>query len=356
MLESLALEKLNQAVESLKEEGFAWVQVRTQFDYSDLAEFGRARTVRREPTEEEQARIDALTAEMEAIEAEYEAYDEDTDESGEVYAQLEEKHDRIQWELDTLSESLEQFYPDGLAIAGAIVTIGYDGQLKIERGLVRKEDMKKLSSEQEERAGDMGGTGKSREEKPVHSEKLTRMLTAHRIAAIQAAMADRPEVALAVLVHRLAMQVFGNRHRSSRIVQINVEETHLKIDAAGQEGEELFACLLDQSQQDLLELLAVCTAASINTVSGRENTPPKEVAALMTALNLDMADWWEATPENYLSHVSKDRILSVVTEAVSPEKADAMRSLKKEQLVLRADEELSGRHWLPDNFKVKDNR
>ena len=58
---------------------------------------------------------------------------------------------------------------------------------------------------------------------------------------------------------------------------------------------------------DLHDLLAFCTAVSINTVSGRENTPSDDVAALMTALNLDMADWWEPTPENYLSHVSKDR-------------------------------------------------
>ena len=55
LLESLALEKLNQAVEPLKEEGYAWVQVRTTFDYSDRAEFGQMRTIRREPTEEEQA-------------------------------------------------------------------------------------------------------------------------------------------------------------------------------------------------------------------------------------------------------------------------------------------------------------
>ncbi|SEO45351.1 hypothetical protein SAMN05216404_12310 [Nitrosospira multiformis] len=34
-----------------------------------------------------------------------------------------------------------------------------------------------------------------------------------------------------------------------------------------QEGKELFVWLLDQSQEDLLELLAVCTAASINPVS-----------------------------------------------------------------------------------------
>jgi ParB family chromosome partitioning protein len=369
LLESLALEKLNQAVESIKEEGYAWVQIRTQFDYSDLAEFGRIRTIRREPTEEEQARMDALDAEMEALQPEYEAYDEDADKSGELYRLIEEKADRIQAQLDTLDESLAVIYPDDLAIAGAIVTVSHDGQLKIERGLIRKEDMKKLPSGQE-------GRGKNSQEKTVHSEKLTRMLTAHRTAAIQAELMDRPEVALAALVHRLVMQVFGNRFRSSRIVQINVEETRLKsdaenieqsragmaieekrqrwkdkIEAAEREGKGLFAWLLDQSQQDLLELLAVCTAASINTVSSRENAPSDEVAALMSALSLDMADWWEATPENYLSHVSKDRILSVVTKGVSPDRADAMRGLKKDQLVLRADEELSGMRWLPDNLK-----
>jgi hypothetical protein len=36
-------------------------------------------------------------------------------------------------------------------------------------------------------------------------------------------------------------------------------------------------------------------------------------------VNLEMADWWETTLENYRSHVSKDRILEVVGEAVSPQ-------------------------------------
>ncbi|SEO51976.1 chromosome partitioning protein, ParB family [Nitrosospira multiformis] len=230
LLESLALEKLNGSVESVKEEGFAWVQVRTQFDYSDRAEFGRARTVRRELTEEEQARMDALGAEMEALEAGYEAYDEDTDESGEVYAGLEEKHERIQWELDRLSASLEQFSPDDLAIAGAIVTITHGGELKIERRLIRKEDMKKLPSPQGERGGGIAGTGRGSEEKPVHSEKLTHMLTAHRTAAIQAAMANKPHVALAVLVHQLVLKVFSSRHVET-LVKISVERVYLKTEA-----------------------------------------------------------------------------------------------------------------------------
>jgi ParB family chromosome partitioning protein len=32
-----------------------------------------------------------------------------------------------------------------------------------------------------------------------------------------------------------------------------------------------------------------------------------------------MADWWEPTPENCFSHVSKDRIIEVMGEAVSPQ-------------------------------------
>jgi ParB family chromosome partitioning protein len=68
----------------------------------------------------------------------------------------------------------------------------------------------------------------------------------------------------------------------------------------------------------------------------------------MTALNLDMADWWKPTSGNYLSHVSKGRILSVVAEAVSTERADLMRNLRKEQLVRKADEELSESRWLPE--------
>jgi ParB family chromosome partitioning protein len=43
----------------------------------------------------------------------------------------------------------------------------------------------------------------------------------------------------------------------------------------------------------------------------------------------------------------------VVTEAVSPSNADLMRNLKKDQLVRKADEELSGLRWLPDNLKAK---
>jgi ParB family chromosome partitioning protein len=380
LLETLALEKLNQVVESIKEEGHAWIQVRTTFDYSDRVEFGNVRTIRREPTAEERTRMQALDAQMEALQPEYEAYDEDADESGEQYQAIEEKTQCIQDKLDALDESLAIPYPDDLAIAGVVVTVDRNGQLRIERGLIRKEDMKKLPKGNGE-YGEQGRAGRDGTDddtsKPVHSEKLTRMLTAHRTAAIQAELMNRPEVALAALVHRLALQVFGSGHAANRIVQASIEQPHLKpdaqnieqgragvaieekrqywqerIDAAGQDGKSLFGWLLEQEQADLHALLAFCTAVSVNTVSGRENEPSGDVAALMTALDLDMAEWWQATPENYLSHVSKDRILAVVAEVASVDRAEAMRGMKKQELVCKANEELSGLSWLPGNLKV----
>jgi len=390
LLESLALEKLNQAVEPLKEKGYAWVQVRTTFDYSDRAEFSQMRIVRREPTAEEQARMDALEAELEAIEAGYDARDDERGRTGELYEATEKKKkvERIRDELTKLTESLEGIYPDDLAIAGAIATVDHEGKLRIERGLIRKEDMRKQPKQSKE-SKEPGGSGEREAagiegapgEKPVHSEKLTRMLTVHRTAAVQAAMTDRPEVALVALVHRMAVQIFSNGSASNPILQISIEETRLKpdaegieqskaatvlakkrrqwqkrIDAAARGGKTLFEWLLEQSQQDLLDLLAFCTAVSVNTVSERESTPSQEVIALMTALNLDMADWWEATGESYLSHVSKDRLLTIVAQAVSPEHAQRMNGLKKGDLVRQAEQVLSGIKWLPDHFKVTKTR
>jgi ParB family chromosome partitioning protein len=387
LLESLALEKLNQAVESIKDEGHAWVQVHTTFDYSDRAEFGNVRTIRREPTAEERTRMEALDAQMEALQPEYEAYDEDVDESGERYQALEEKAQCIQDQLDALDASLAVPYPDDLAIAGAVVTVDQNGELRIERGLIRKEDMKKLPKGN----GGNGGNGEHGEQgragmngadddmlEPVHSEKLTRMLTAHRTAAIQAELMNRPEVALAALVHRMALQVFSKGQVSNRIVQVSIERSYLmqdaenieqsragrameekrqywrqRIEAAEQGGKSLFGWLLEQEQADLHELLAFCTVVSLNTVSGRENAPSGDVASLMTALDLDMADWWEPTPENYLSHVSKDRIIEVVKEAASPQTAHAMVKMKKGELVEAANTKLSGLRWLPGNLKTR---
>ncbi|HEY9488035.1 MAG TPA: hypothetical protein VIQ51_06885 [Chryseosolibacter sp.] len=61
-------------------------------------------------------------------------------------------------------------------------------------------------------------------------------------------------------------------------------------------------------------------------------------------------DWWEPTLENYLSHVSKDRVLEVVGEAF-PLVIPNLDANKRR--MISADSELTGLHWLSNNLKVK---
>ena len=386
LLERLALAKLDKTARTIKGEGFAWVESHAQYlGYSDFSNYGRVRTIARDRTEAEQTKIAVLEAELQALINEQEALGADEDDAGR--AVLEEKQDAlevqanaIQEKLDALQDSLESPDPGQLAVAGAVVFIGHDGKVKVERGLIRREDMRKDASSGSDGAGVEAGEA-IKQKQPIHSERLTRMLTAHRTAAIQASIANRSDIALAAVVSQLAARLFADyRSRSRVVVQINMERPSLKNDAEDMDqsravavieekftrwasrveaiaasGTRLFDWLLQQPQEEALDLLALCVSASVNTVASREEAPAAEVSGLMNALSLDMADWWEPTAETYLSHVGKDRIIGMVADAVSPQIAQTLTKLKKGELVKAAQEHLSGLRWLPDNLKKESN-
>lgn len=347
--------------------------------YSDFCHYGRVRTIARAATEAERTKIAALEAELQYLINAQEALGDDEDDAGR--AVLEEKQDAlevqataVQEKLDALQESFETPDPEQLAVAGAVVFIGHDGKVKVERGLIWREDMRKAASNGNDGAGAGVANGEAIKQKPVHSERLTRMLTAHRTAAIQASMANRADVALAAVVSQLAERLFADyRSRSRVVVQINMGRPNLKNDAQNIDQSRAVAVIEDKFtlwtsrveavvggdmssfdwllQQPQEDVLALCVSVSINTVTSREDSPTVEVSGLMSALSLDMADWWEPTADTYLSHVGKDRIIGIVADAVSPQIAHTLTKLKKEELIKVAEEHLSGLRWLPDNLK-----
>ena len=99
-------------------------------------------------------------------------------------------------------------------------------------------------------------------------------------------------------------------------------------------------------------MLAFCAAQSLDAVRSkhdRANTPHLAHAdRLAETLGLDMAQWWEATADRYLGRVPKALVLEAVAEGVSPQVSQSLASLKKSVLVLRAQERLRGKGWLPN--------
>ncbi|ARU24612.1 LysR family transcriptional regulator (plasmid) [Ralstonia solanacearum] len=201
-------------------------------------------------------------------------------------------------------------------------------------------------------------------------EKLVRALTAQRTAALQAMLIENHHVALAALaftlVTDLAPEVY---YRCKSGVEVSTKSAAYAMHAADPSVEQsgawqqintaraawgerlpgepdaLWQCLLKLFQEELIALLAHCTALTVDGIQSRVGEHATD--ALAQAVNLDMADWWSATPDAYLSRVRKADVLQAVSEAVSPAEAVPLASMKNGPMVEAAGRLMEGKRWVP---------
>jgi ParB family chromosome partitioning protein len=261
LLDRLAMEKLTLDAETVKAEGWKWVETALELDRSEM-DF-RVRRPEPLPLSEE------AEAERKRLSDEYTALFDSADEHDE---ETTERLDDIEERISKLEGTESAYTPDVLAIAGAMVTIGHDGELEVMRGLVRPEDEPEAEKTAESPT----------KERPEFSAKLTQSLTAARSAAIGAALSENATVALAAVVHAMAMGVFDSYSGDGRLqvegkVSLYREECKganaLKqtyetwADRLPGEPAALFTWCLEQEQNTLLELLAFCAACTVDKQS-----------------------------------------------------------------------------------------
>jgi len=121
-------------------------------------------------------------------------------------------------------------------------------------------------------------------------------------------------------------------------------------EALPEDSAELFAALLAKPQDELVWLLAVCVASTVDVVTPRA-TPHQPGAELARAVGLDMAAWWKPTAEGYFKHVSKAVILDAVG-AFAPESVTRLAKLKKADIAGEAERLADGTGWMPAIFKA----
>jgi len=369
LLNRLVDEKLAKAAAKLKKERFAWVEATPRLLQSDLSGYSRVETILREPTDEEAARLKALDDEARALQAEAEGLTEGDEERAEA---IDERLGAIQEEEQAITEARRMADPEQQAVAGAIVTIDTNGKLKIERGLIKAEDKKRLTAKRkaEEPAEEDASAAKTER---THSAALVRRLTAHQTLALQATLAERPDVALVAVAHRLLSKTFFHLHGAESALQIDV--SHADLNGYGEDlratkahkaleerkgtlaaklpedGALLLQWLTEQSQETLLELLAFCVATTLFGVRGDESASP--IDALGRAAGLDMREWWQPTVATYFGSVPKARMIKVVSEAAGPEATAPLPLLKKNDAAEVAEQRVAGKGWLPDVLRME---
>ncbi|PTT33920.1 chromosome partitioning protein ParB, partial [Acidovorax sp. HMWF018] len=209
------------------------------------------------------------------------------------------------------------------------------------------------------------------------SDRLAQRLSAHRTAALQIEVARHPQAALAAVVHGMVQTALQEsrygRSRDSLPLGVGLkvqdrlegmapdwpgspaavalrELQQVAGEALPDDSAELFAVLLTKPQDELVKLLAVCVASTVDVVTPRA-TPHQPGEELAQAVGLDMAAWWQPTAEGYFKHVSKAVILEAVGE-FAPESVTRLGKLKKADIASEAERLADGTGWMPAIFKA----
>ena len=382
LLETLVREKLDVLAEDIRTEGWAWVEAVSHLSHAERQAFQSAPRQRREPTTREARRITSLQTRLDKIDSELEeAYDaQDEDKT----VPLEQRREQVAGELQAVEDALQSYAPDVRAVAGAIITIDRQGQGVIHRGLLREAEAKALRTLERLRQGFTGTEGANDNEgegaEPVTvaaslPDRLVQRLSAHRTAALQVEVARHPHVALAALVHGMVQTVLQGNHYGHDLplgVRLTVQNQLEGMAPDWQESSaavalrelqqawggklpedsaELFAALLAMEQGELVKLLAVCVASTVDVVTPRAVScqPGEELAQ---AVGLDMAAWWKPTIEGYFKHVAKAAILEAV-EQFAPTHVTRLAKLKKGDIASEAERLADGTGWMPAIFKAE---
>jgi ParB family chromosome partitioning protein len=383
--------------------------VAIDFRYGHAQHLRRLDGMRVDLTPAEQTSVDALAAEQAKLESEYEEADELPDE---VDARLGE----IETALAAFDDRPARYEPAEMARAGVFVSIDSDGQLFVDRGYVRPEDEPQIPVGEQERAeGESGESdeiasasasvqrtvitiGGDRPDDDVEDdamkplpERLVGELTAHRTLALRDAVANSPQVALTMLLHKLCLDTF-QRSAPGTCLEASVRHVFFPVQAADlkdspsakavterheawkaelpKDDHALWDWLSTLDESRRVALLAHCVSFGVNALYekgdryGGAGIPAHGVQQriaradrLARAVGLDMVDaGWRPTVDNYLGRVTKPRILEAVREAKGEQAVQLIDHLKKPEMAKEAERLLDATGWLPEPLRLADRR
>ncbi|MCW0001556.1 ParB/RepB/Spo0J family partition protein [Pararhizobium sp. YC-54] len=368
LVEKLVAARLEEEAEKLRAEGWNWVECVSVF----LIEAHAMPRVYPEAV----ALTDEQQGEKERLETKYSELAE-LIEAGVADDDAETRVEAIQTELAALAEAEEAYDPADIAKAGCYVLIDYYGDLSVERGFVRPEQ---IADDQGEGAlldstgeGGTGPTEKQPEPSFTLSAALTQELTAQKTAAIRAELAHSPDIALAAVVHAMLASLFnpyGSGEETCLEIKLTSEnlETSIRNPAACKgiaamddlkenyghivpgNPRDLWDWCLEQPTATLLDLLAYAAARSVNALQLGHYERKKQRAhadRIAEALKIDMSQWFEPTAENYFGRISKTGIEQAITEAKGAEFVAGVSGMKKADAAAYAERQTAGTGWLP---------
>ena len=390
LVERLAGFMLEDAAVQVRAEGWNWVEIVTN-GFSDWG-YGKKKPKIAPTTVEQDRELATLCKQIELLRAELQAAEDREEDTEEDW-----RHDEIDKKAARIAaiEADRRSWSDKAKTeSGAVVELGEAGELTIHRGLIRAADAKKAAKakEKEKARTAAGVSGAADADAPAPADVTEAMhlrLSAHRSAALQALVAQDPQVAMAVLSYEMlkSLSIASGYHGGS-FMRLSVASAqpgldgngvatgfvaraalaHLvdkwrdqlpDVDSAADEtsGEvALFRFLLGMSVTGLSEILAIAVAVGLTATRGKRHFGSDAndvlIDELVRAVDLDMHHTWSPNRALYLDLVSKQLAVDAVTEACGADKAKPMAGMKKADAAEAAEALLTGTGWLPPALRA----
>ena len=376
LLDILVAERLREIAGEVQAEGWKWTEAHIDYPHAHGMRRFYPQTIAL--SDEDEAQLEALSAEHDELAEGYSSYDE-------MPENVATKLEAVSDEIDAISAKRYAYDANVIAHGGAFVLLHHDGTVRIERGFVRPEDEALADPQPEdegeafdpeavedEQAEDVQEIEEENEEpgKPI-SDSLTRDLSAHRTLALRVALGERPDLALNALIHTLTAQLFYS-YAEAGCLEVRPTVTPLGSHADGiedtplaakaNEAREVWAERMPRDVADLwgfivglddekrLALLAHCASRTVNALRLPWDRKPRSLQTadrLASALALDVAKDWTPTVDSYLGRVTKAHIVEAVAEGVSEDAARRIADMKKPDMAQAAEQLLAGTGWLP---------
>ncbi|MCW7550009.1 ParB/RepB/Spo0J family partition protein [Photorhabdus sp. APURE] len=367
MLDSRVMSKLEQlAIEIEQVEGWSWSLARME-RIKRWGEDGQKYVFLHEPapeyTPDEQIRRDKLMASLDAL-------DSFCDEAEVLKMQINDIEQIV----------INRAWTDEQKKHAGIVVSYHDGCLCVQRGVLLKED----EVQDKDNSDEQGNVPANVIISPKNAVDdinlpLLKAMSSERTLALQAALAQQTQTAVALLAWTLCMEVFGGSSMFKNPLQVRLNTSHMGLCDSAPTGEngQAYTVLMEQKEhikallpedwkkdftwllawpvEHIHNLMGFCVACGIDGVQNREcgRTQLSPLDGLETIMGFHLRDWWQPTKDNFFSRLSKAQICEALTQAGLTCAASDAEKMKKGDAAEFAEKYMANNRWVPRWMKAE---
>lgn len=358
LVERLVQEKLDRIAHDIRQqEGWKWSRGRAEriwYHGEDANEFVRPEEPEPVYSPEQQQRLDELREQ-------WSRYDTRCDET-----------DALEAEIDALELAAKiSAWTDEMK-SGAGVMVGlYEGRVYVQRGVRLKADMPEDAEKNSSIT--MPFTSRQPDAAEGISVPLLTKMSSERTLAVQAALMQQPEKAVALMVWRMCTCVFAGCVTTTHPFRISLTVSHSALTENAPSGkcgaaystlmaekerlktllpagwEKDFTLFFDLNGEVLMSLMAFCTACTVDGVQSRDNghTSRSTLDTVEAAIGFHLRDWWQPTKDNYFGSLKHTQIVASLKEAGLTGAARDADKMKKADAAGHAEHFMQHNRWVP---------